>query len=193
MVAIGLVTFFLMSTRGQDGGYWYLLFYSIPSNTAISLFPHEPVLIYYGKFADLWLSAAAATAGTVIAGWLDHRVFVPVLNYRRITSYKQSRFYRASTKLFMRYPFATLLVTGFTPIPFWPFKFLCFSIHSGGAGHGALPSLCGAGVGGCRVRDTHLDTDRQRDRYLCTLWDTRDPQRLAPGAEAACGRGGTGG
>lgn len=129
MVVIGLVTFFLMSTRGQSDGYLYLFFYSIPANTAISLFPHEPVLIYYGQFANLWISAAAATGGTLLAGYLDHRVFVPVLNYKKIASYKKSRFYRSSTDIFMRYPFATLVVTGFTPIPFFPFKFLCFSIH----------------------------------------------------------------
>ncbi len=129
MVAIGLVTFFLMSTQGQRHGYWYLLFYSIPSNTAISLFPHEPVLIYYGRFASIWLSAAAATGGTLVAGWLDHRVFVPLLNYSKATSYKRNRIYRKAIGLFMRYPFATIVVTGFTPIPFWPFKFLTLSIR----------------------------------------------------------------
>ncbi len=129
MVLIGVVTFILMSTRGHGESYIYLFFYSIPSNTAISVFPHEPVLIYYGSFANLWYSALAATGGTMAAGWLDHRVFVPVLNYSKITQYKESRFYRKATDIFMRYPFATLVVTGFTPIPFFPFKFLCFSIH----------------------------------------------------------------
>lgn len=130
MVLIGIVTFILMSLGDRFAeGYLYLFFYSIPANTAISVFPHEPVLIWYGKFANLWVSAAAATGGTLVAGFLDHRVFVPVLNYRKITSYKQNRFYKKATALFMKYPFATILVTGFTPIPFFPFKFLCFSIH----------------------------------------------------------------
>lgn len=129
MVAIGIAAFVLMSTRASSDGYWYLFFYSIPANTAISLFPHEPVLIYYGKFANLWLSAASATGGTLVAGYLDHRVFVPVLNYERIIHYKRNRLYRKAMDLLMRYPFATLVVTGFTPIPFFPFKFLCFSIH----------------------------------------------------------------
>lgn len=129
MVAIGLSTFFLMSVRGQHDGYLYLFFYSIPANTAISLFPHEPVMIYYGKFANLWTASIAATGGTLAAAYLDHRVFVPVLNHRRFINYKKSRLYRKATEYLMRYPFATLVVTGFTPIPFFPFKFLCFSIH----------------------------------------------------------------
>lgn len=129
MVAIGIATFVLMSAHGRGGSQLYLFFYSIPANTAISVFPHEPVLIYFGKFANVWLCAASATAGTLVAGYLDHRVFVPILNHRKITGYKDSRWYRKATRYFMRYPFATLVVTGFTPIPFFPFKFLSFSIH----------------------------------------------------------------
>lgn len=140
MVVIGIVTFYLMSVHAAANGYLYLLFYSVPANTAISVFPHEPVLIYYGQFANLWLSAAAATGGTIIAGYLDHRVFVPVLNYSKITSYKRSRFYRRASGIFMKYPFATIAVTGFTPIPFFPFKFLCFSIHY--PLHRYLAALC---------------------------------------------------
>lgn len=129
MVAIGLVTFLLISTKGAHNGYLYLFFYSIPANTAISVFPHEPILIYYGTFANWWIAALAATGGTIVAGLLDHQVFVPVLNLKGLTSYKRSPFYRKTTAMFMRYPFATIVVTGFTPIPFWPFKLLAFSIH----------------------------------------------------------------
>jgi membrane protein YqaA with SNARE-associated domain len=129
MVVIGIAAFIFISTRGHSNGYLYLFFYSIPANTAISLFPHEPILIYYGSFANIWNAAVAATGGTLVAGWLDYHVFVPVLNYKKITAYKDSRFYKKATGIFMRYPFATIIVTGFTPIPFFPFKFLCFSIH----------------------------------------------------------------
>lgn len=133
MVAIGLVAFFLISTKANSDGYLYLFFYSIPANTAISVFPHEPILIYYGTLSNSWIAwciaALAATGGTIVAGLLDHQVFVPVLNLKRVTSYKQSRFYEKSTAMFMRYPFATIVATGFTPIPFWPFKLLAFSIH----------------------------------------------------------------
>ena len=129
MVMVGIVTTILLFNDFSSDSYWYLAFYSIPANTAISLFPHEPVLIYFGKFANLWLAAAAATAGTVAAGYMDHTVFVPVLNYKSLAGYKTKRWYRKTIELFMKYPFATLVVTGFTPIPFFPFKFLSFSIH----------------------------------------------------------------
>jgi membrane protein YqaA with SNARE-associated domain len=60
---------------------------------------------------------------------MDHTVFVPVLNLRNLAGFKEKRLYRASIRYFMRWPFATIFVTGFTPIPFWPFKLLSFSIH----------------------------------------------------------------
>lgn len=130
MVLVGLVTTYLIVFRDfRSESYLYLAFYSIPANTAISFFPHEPVLIYFGKFANLWLAAAAATAGTVVAGLMDHTVFVPVLNHRSVVSYKNKRLYKRTIDYFLRYPFATLVVAGFTPIPFFPFKFLSFSIH----------------------------------------------------------------
>lgn len=131
MVAIGIVTAFLIWTRGLKGSesYLYLVFYAIPANTAISLFPHEPVVIYFGQFADIWITGAAALAGTLVAGWMDHTVFVPMLNLEGRQDYKDNRFYRKAAGLFTRYPFATLVVAGATPIPFWPFKFLSFSVH----------------------------------------------------------------
>jgi membrane protein YqaA with SNARE-associated domain len=129
MVVTGVATFVLMSAQAHHDGYLYLLLYSIPANTAISVFPHEPVLLYYGKFANIWFASIAATVGTLAAGWVDHRIFVPILNHRKLAGYKRGRFYQRARELFVRYPFATLVVTGLTPIPFWPFKFLSFSIH----------------------------------------------------------------
>lgn len=129
MVAIGVVTSALMLRDFQSESYLYLAFYAIPANTAISLFPHEPVLIYFGKFADIWVTAAAATTGTVLAGYMDHTVFTPLLNLEGRQAYKEHDLYRKAAGFFERWPFATLMVAGFTPIPFWPFKFLTFSAH----------------------------------------------------------------
>ncbi len=129
IVLVGLVTTYLILQDFRSESYVYLAFYSIPANAAISFFPHEPVLIYFGKFANLWLAAAAATAGTVVAGLMDHSVFVPVLNHRAVIAYKDRKLYRRTIHYFLRYPFATLAVAGFTPVPFFPFKFLSFSIH----------------------------------------------------------------
>ncbi|MFV1988726.1 MAG: hypothetical protein ACC682_15735 [Gemmatimonadota bacterium] len=128
MVAIGITTSILILRGFESNSYLYLAFYSIPANTAISLFPHEPVLIYFGKVGELLPTALWASAGTLVAAIMDHTVFVPVLNHENINSYKEKKFYRKAMSYFLKWPFMTLVVTGFTPIPFFPFKFLAFSI-----------------------------------------------------------------
>ena len=129
MILMGLVTTLLMVQDVSTASYIYLAFYSIPANTAISLFPHEPVLLYFGTVGGILPAALVATAGTVVAGYLDHTVFVPILNHEKIIAYKEKNLYRTGIRYFKRWPFATLLVTGFSPIPFLPFKVLSFSIH----------------------------------------------------------------
>jgi len=127
MLALGIATSILMLGEFRSRSYLYLFFYSIPSNAAISVFPHEPVLLFFGKFADPWIAAAVATAGTLVAGWMDHSVFVPVLQLRALQGYRENRLYRRAIDLYRRSPFLALVVAGFTPLPFFPFKFLSFS------------------------------------------------------------------
>lgn len=129
MVLIGIVTTILLVQDFRSRSYLYLAFYAIPANAAISVFPHEPALVYFGKFANIWIAAGAATAGTIVAAYMDHTVFTPILNLEGRQAYKEKKFYRKAARYFLKYPFATLVVTAATPIPFWPFKFLSFSVH----------------------------------------------------------------
>ena len=99
MIVIGIVTLVLMLRDFESDSYLYLAFYAIPSNTAISVFPHEPVLIYFGKVANLWWAAGAATAGTLVAGVMDHLVFVPILKLQSIQAYREKKFYQSSPAL----------------------------------------------------------------------------------------------
>jgi membrane protein YqaA with SNARE-associated domain len=115
--------------QAQYRGFIYIFFYSIPSNTAISVFPHEPVLIFCGQYQNLYILSLAATLGTIVAGYIDFQVFVPILNYKKIIGYKQKRFYQISIKYFNKFPFWTLVIAGFTPVPFFLFKFFAFSVH----------------------------------------------------------------
>jgi membrane protein YqaA with SNARE-associated domain len=129
MLATALAALGLMLQEFSSQSYLYLLFYTIPSNSAISVFPHEPVVIYFGKHGSILLTAVAASFGTLIAGFLDHSIFVPALNLRALNGYKGKAWYQKTARLFMRFPFLVLIVTGFTPVPFFPFKFLSFSVH----------------------------------------------------------------
>lgn len=129
MVLTAIVTLVLILQEFSSNSYLYLVFYAIPANSAVSVFPHEPVVIYFGSNGNIWYTALAASIGTLIAGWLDHSVFVPVMNLQSLAGYKDKAWYQKIARLFMKYPYLVIVVTGFTPIPFFPFKFLAFSVH----------------------------------------------------------------
>ncbi len=129
IILLGLINLYFIVAQAQYRGFIYIFFYSIPSNTAISVFPHEPVLIFCGQYLNLYFLSLAATLGTIVAGYIDFQVFVPILNYKKIIGYKQKRFYQISIKYFNKFPFWTLVIAGFTPVPFFLFKFFAFSVH----------------------------------------------------------------
>jgi MoaA/NifB/PqqE/SkfB family radical SAM enzyme/membrane protein YqaA with SNARE-associated domain len=104
-----------------------IFFYSIPANCAISLFPHEPVLVWYGKTVNLWQLSTAATLGTMVAAYIDYNFFTPVLNLSYSVKYKSHPIYRKAHRWFYKVPFILLVIAGFSPVPFYPFKFMVYS------------------------------------------------------------------
>ena len=103
--------------------------YSIPSNAAISILPHEPVLIFLGKTHAPLLLAIIASLGTLIAGVLDFYVYVPLLSHNSIQSVRNTKNFVKVTKWFSRQPFFSLVIAGMTPLPFFPFKIIAFSTN----------------------------------------------------------------
>jgi len=129
MAVLAIAALILMLRDFSSQSYLYLVFYAVPANSAISVFPHEPVVVWYGSQGSIWWTAVAASIGTMVAGYLDHSVFTPVMNLKGLTGYKEKAWYQKAARLFGKYPFAVLVVAGFTPVPFFPFKFLSFSVH----------------------------------------------------------------
>ncbi len=127
MVILGVLGIWMMTTKPEKFPYLTVFFYSIPSNAGISLFPHEPVLIWYGKFLNLWNLSAVAAAGTLVSAFLDYKFFAKVLNLKYSERYKSSDLYGKAHRWFYKMPFVSLVVAGFTPIPFYPFKFMVYS------------------------------------------------------------------
>ena len=101
-----------------------LFAYAFVSNVALAVVPHEPVVIWYGPRLGIWVTAVVATAGTVAAAWVDHRLFVPLV--ARIAA-RRGATSTPLSRLFSRSPFAILALSGLTPLPFFPFKALAFT------------------------------------------------------------------
>ncbi|HEY6854156.1 MAG TPA: hypothetical protein VI139_07910 [Gemmatimonadales bacterium] len=110
-----------------------LFAYAFISNVALAVVPHEPVVVWYGPRVGIWVTAVVATAGTVVAAFVDHRLFMPLVQrlgrrYRVADPGAMPRgFARAVTRTFARAPFAIIALSGLTPLPFFPFKAMAFT------------------------------------------------------------------
>lgn len=99
------------------------------SNVALAVVPHEPIVLWYGARYGIWITAAVATLGTMAAAWVDHRVFVPLIQrvqHRAFFARGSIGWLRAR---FHRVPFLVLAVSGVTPLPLFPFKAMAFAEH----------------------------------------------------------------
>jgi membrane protein YqaA with SNARE-associated domain len=106
-----------------------LFAYAVLSNVALAVVPHEPVVLWYGARFGIWLTATIATLGTVFAAWVDHRVFVPLIQrvqHKALFAQGSIGWLRAR---FSRVPFLVLTVSGLTPLPLFPFKAMAFAEH----------------------------------------------------------------
>ena len=110
-----------------------LFAYAFLSNVALAVLPHEPAVIWYGARLGVCPTTLVATAGTVVAALVDHRVFVPLIGRvarRRVAvpglgATASSRTpANVAERMFRRFPFTMLALSGLTPLPFFPFKAL---------------------------------------------------------------------
>lgn len=101
-----------------------LFFYSFPSEFLIAIVPHEPVLLYFGKFYQPLTVALVAIIGTVMTEAINYSVFKLVIDSNFFQKIRQGKMVTKIVELFKKAPFVALLVAGLTPVPFYPFRFL---------------------------------------------------------------------
>ena len=104
-----------------------LFAYAFVSNVAMSVVPHEPVVIWYGAHWGIWATAVVATIGTVAASVVDHRVFVPLVSRVATQPVLAAGSVGKVRRLFHRAPFAVIVLSALTPLPAWPFKAVAFA------------------------------------------------------------------
>lgn len=101
-------------------------FFTIPANS-FTFVPYEPALLYYSKvYLPLWL-ALLGGVGTSMAGFLDYQGVTYLFRYRKMAAIRENRYYISAANWFRKVPFACLVVTGFTPVPFHPVKFMAIA------------------------------------------------------------------
>ncbi len=123
-IAALLVLWFSSEEIRRSKNLWVLFFYSFPSQFLIAIIPFEPVLLYFGKFYQPLTVAVVAVIGTLIIETLNYSVFKFVTDSSFFRKIHLGKMVTKIVELFKKAPFVALLVAGFTPVPFYPFRFL---------------------------------------------------------------------
>jgi membrane protein YqaA with SNARE-associated domain len=127
IILFGLANLILLLMKADWNGLLWLFFYSIPANTAISVFPHEPAIVFCGQHFNLLLVAVVAALGNLAAGWVDYHFFTPMLKMKFTEGYRKTRAYIRAERWFDRAPFWAIVIFALTPLPFYIVKFFAFS------------------------------------------------------------------
>ncbi len=128
-VLVLFVWWFSNSTAQTSRSLWVLFFYCFPAEFIIAAVPHEPVLLFFAKFYSPLVIALTSVAGTLLAETLNYTAFNYVTDLRVFKKIKEGKTIQKTVALFHRAPFLALWVAGFTPIPFYPFRFLVVFAH----------------------------------------------------------------
>lgn len=129
LIAALLVLWLSSDSIQKSKNLWILFLYSFPSEFLIAIVPHEPVLLYFGKFYSPQTVALVAIAGTLLTEALNYSVFKFVTDTNFFQKIRHRKVVTRVVELFNKAPFVALLVAGFTPVPFYPFRFLVVMAH----------------------------------------------------------------
>jgi membrane protein YqaA with SNARE-associated domain len=125
MLVATLLIIWLSSTSIRSSkSLWVLFFYSFPSEFLIAVVPHEPILIYFGKFYTPFTVAAVAIISTLLTEALNYSTFKYITDTQFFQKVSHKKTVTKIIKLFQKSPFLAIWIAGFTPIPFYPFRFL---------------------------------------------------------------------
>ncbi|HDJ22615.1 MAG TPA: DedA family protein [Candidatus Aminicenantes bacterium] len=103
---------------------WVLFFYSFPSEFLVAVVPHEPVLLYFARFYSPATVAFIAASSTLLTEALNYSVFSYVSDWTAFQKFQQKKAIQKLINLFNHAPFLAIWIAAFTPIPFYPFRFL---------------------------------------------------------------------
>jgi len=122
---VGLLIWWLTtSSLRESKSLWVLFLYCFPAEFIIATVPHEPVLLYFGKFYSPLTVALISVTGTALTEVLNYTIFKYVADLKVFRKMLESKAVQKTVNLFKKAPFIALWVAGFTPIPFYPFRFL---------------------------------------------------------------------
>lgn len=85
---------------------------------------YEPILMLFGRVYNPWAVAWVGVAGTLYVEYLNYHLFRHVLRLAPMQRMQQSVVVTRILRWFKRAPFLTVWVCSWSPIPYWPVRFI---------------------------------------------------------------------
>ena len=102
-------------------------FYTAVSNFFIPWLPLRPMILLYGTLFAPLVVAIVGGAATAWVEYFNYGMLGRVLNVKQIKAVTKKRLYGVAERWFKKFPFWIIVVTGFTPVPYAPFRVLAVS------------------------------------------------------------------
>ncbi|HZD04663.1 MAG TPA: VTT domain-containing protein, partial [Longimicrobiales bacterium] len=119
-----LAVWLLVEDVRTEGSLTVLFLYSFPSEFLVGLVPHEPVLLFYGQLHAAVTVALVAGVGTTMTEGLNYSFLGFFTELGLFEKAREKALVARLIDLFGRAPFLAVVVAGFTPVPFFPIRFL---------------------------------------------------------------------
>lgn len=129
LIALLLVFWLTSDSIQKSKNLWILFLYSFPSQFLIAVVPHEPVFLYFSKFYAPIIITLVSVSSTVLTEVVNYSTFKFIVDLKSFHRIRYSGFIKKLIENFNRAPFLALWVAGFTPIPFYPLRFLVVLAH----------------------------------------------------------------
>jgi membrane protein YqaA with SNARE-associated domain len=84
--------------------------------------PHEPIILYYGKFVPPLIVTVVALAGTLWAEYLNYSLVQLFFHIPKLSQLKKNHIFQKTIKYFLKAPFWSTVIAAVTPVPFYPFR-----------------------------------------------------------------------
>ncbi|MFW6131008.1 MAG: VTT domain-containing protein [Candidatus Aminicenantaceae bacterium] len=128
-IVVLLVIWFSLKSFQRSKSLLVLFFYSFPAEFLIAIVPHEPVILYFSKFYAPIMVALIAGIATILTESINYSVVKFVTDTNLYRKFSQRKSVSKIISLFNKAPFPALVIAGFTPVPFYPFRFLVVMAH----------------------------------------------------------------
>lgn len=99
-------------------------FYTAISNFFIPWMPHEPAVMFFGTLFSPLIIALTGGIATCWIEFFNYEILKFITSIEKIQNFTSKESYKKAERYFTKASFLALVVAGFTPIPFAPFRVL---------------------------------------------------------------------